>query len=136
MNCRHIFYNTVTGEIYRVKKCTHHMAEHNCRENAQFNMSCISEAQVGKVLDIKTQKIDLETMTLVSKEPPVLVTVPWQIRQKRNNLLKSSDWTQTGDIHITDARRTEWQTYRTALRAIDPNAYTNINDVPWPTMPS
>ena len=132
---KHIFYNTVTGEIYSVKKMDHKQAEYQCGKNAQFNMSCVPEAQVGFVLDKNKQKIDLDTMTLVSKEQPTLVTVPNQIRIKRNNLLKSSDWTQVPDIHLSDAKKAEWQTYRTALRAINPDDYTSLSDVTWPTAP-
>jgi hypothetical protein len=132
---KHIFYNTVTGDIYSVKKMDHRQAEYQCGKNAQFNMSCIPEAQVGFVFDVNKQKIDLETMTLVSKEQPVMVTVPNQIRLKRNNLLKSSDWTQVPDGPLNDTQRTAWQTYRTALRAINPDDYTSLSDVTWPTAP-
>ena len=37
-------------------------------------------------------------------------------REIRNTLLLNSDWTQFTDSPLTDAKKTEWKTYRQALR--------------------
>ncbi len=132
---KYVFYNSVTGDIYSVKKMSPTTAQHNCDRNSQFNMACVSEDSVGFVLNKDTQKIDLDTMTLVSKAPVVKITVPHQIRQKRNHLLKSTDWTQVPDGPLNATQKTAWQTYRSALRAINPDDYTNLGDVTWPTEP-
>jgi len=61
-----------------------------------------------------------------------------KIRRKRNVLLSHSDWTQLGDNGLTDAKRTEWINYRTALRDL-PTTYasaTDKSDIVWPTKPS
>lgn len=39
-----------------------------------------------------------------------------EFRIERNKLLTSSDWTQLPDIPLSDSKKTEWQTYRQALR--------------------
>tara|TARA_R100001510_G_C7574996_1_gene150058 strand:- start:11 stop:397 length:387 start_codon:yes stop_codon:yes gene_type:complete len=39
-----------------------------------------------------------------------------EVRQKRNILLKDSDWTQMPDSPLTDSKKTEWATYRQQLR--------------------
>jgi len=55
-------------------------------------------------------------------------------RSKRDALLAKSDWTVLPDSPLTTAKKTEWKTYRQALRDISlqegfPNTIT------WPTMP-
>ena len=56
------------------------------------------------------------------------------LRDKRNVFLLKSDWTQSPDSPLTDAKKAEWRTYRQALRDI-----TNTSDpvnVTWPIQPS
>lgn len=56
------------------------------------------------------------------------------LRDRRNVLLSQSDWTQSPDSPLTDAKKAEWRTYRQALRDI-----TNTSDpanVTWPSKPS
>ena len=60
------------------------------------------------------------------------------LRSYRDAMLNSSDWTQTPDSPLSDAKKQEWQTYRQALRDL-PAAYTDIesvDEVTWPTTPS
>jgi len=60
------------------------------------------------------------------------------IRNNRTYILRSCDWTQTADSPLTDAKKTEWATYRQALRDI-PSQYTdddNFKDVIFPTQPN
>ena len=57
------------------------------------------------------------------------------LRDKRNNLLKQSDWTILPDSPIAD--KTAWQTYRTELRDLT-NGLTTVEQVEavtWPTKP-
>ena len=58
-----------------------------------------------------------------------------EIRERRDDLLLETDWTQGNDSPLSTSKNTEWQTYRQALRdlptlAADPDAIT------WPTKPS
>lgn len=59
------------------------------------------------------------------------------IRQMRDFYIAQSDWTQTIDSPLSDSKKTEWQTYRQALRDI-PATYpdaVSIEDITWPTQP-
>lgn len=55
-----------------------------------------------------------------------------QLRNARNNLLKSCDWTQGEDV--PSAIKAPWATYRQSLRDIT-NTATSLEDVTWPTKP-
>jgi hypothetical protein len=59
------------------------------------------------------------------------------IRQKRNDLLIASDWTQVNDSPLTDAKKIEWSTYRQELRDLPSyhQSTTNFDDVVFPTQP-
>ena len=59
------------------------------------------------------------------------------LRIKRDNLLTECDWTQSPDSPLTDANKTEWATYRQALRDITNGLDTveKCNNVTWPTKP-
>jgi hypothetical protein len=59
------------------------------------------------------------------------------LRLKRDALLTESDWTQVNDSPLTDAKKTEWATYRQELRDL-PSSHqstTNFDDVVFPTQP-
>jgi hypothetical protein len=59
------------------------------------------------------------------------------IRQKRNDLLIASDWTQVNDSPLSDTKKAEWATYRQELRDL-PSSHqstTNFDDVVFPTQP-
>ena len=60
------------------------------------------------------------------------------LRAKRNRLLTESDWTQSPDSPLTDAKKTEWATYRTSLRNLTNGLTTveQVNGVTWPTKPN
>ena len=57
------------------------------------------------------------------------------LRSERNELLKLSDWTQSTDSPLTDAKKTEWATYRQALRDL-PSTTTDFANPVWPSQPS
>ena len=57
--------------------------------------------------------------------------LPQEVREKRNNLLKNSDWTQVPDAPVD---KVAWETYRQALRDItDQSGFPS--DIQWPTEP-
>ena len=45
-----------------------------------------------------------------------------ELRNVRNRLLAESDWTQFNDSPLSDSKKTEWKTYRQALRDITKTA--------------
>ena len=60
------------------------------------------------------------------------------LRQRRNGLLSSSDWTQLPDTTLTTAKKTAWMNYRTELRNITNGLTTveEVNSVAFPTKPA
>ena len=63
----------------------------------------------------------------------VNIIIPFEnLRVKRNELLKDTDWTQTNDIGLENEE--EWVTYRQALRDLPANTEDPINPV-WPEPP-
>jgi len=58
-----------------------------------------------------------------------------KLRSERDNLLLSSDFTQLGDIGLSESKKTEWVNYRQALRDLPANTSDPANPT-WPTKPS
>ena len=67
-----------------------------------------------------------------------------QLRIKRNQKLSASDWSQFPDSPLDSTKKTEWATYRQALRDLPANVTdSNVKDIAykashssWPTRPS
>ena len=68
----------------------------------------------------------------------------FEIREKRDELLLQSDWTQFNDSPLSDAKKEEWKVYRQALRDIttryaDPplneKGYVDNAQIDWPEKP-
>ena len=57
------------------------------------------------------------------------------VRADRDRKLAASDWTVLADSPLTTAKKTEWKTYRTALRDISA-AEGFPHTMEWPTEPS
>lgn len=78
-----------------------------------------------------------------SEEEPNDTTYERWFKENRNGLLHTSDWTQSDDSPLSDAKKTEWKTYRQALRDL-PTTKTatykelveNSSHSDWPTKPS
>ena len=59
------------------------------------------------------------------------------MRNVRDGMLSSCDWTQGADSPLTDSKKTEWRTYRQALRDLPTNSnWPNLEDGDWPTKPT
>ena len=60
------------------------------------------------------------------------------VRSERNALLAASDWTQLSDSALSDTKKTEWATYRQALRDVPSNNLSASvrSDVNFPTEPT
>mgnify|MGYP001372679576 CR=1 FL=1 len=58
-----------------------------------------------------------------------------KLRSERDNLLLSSDFTQLGDIGLSETKKTEWVNYRQLLRDLPANTSDPANPI-WPTRPS
>tara|TARA_R110000803_G_C11913645_1_gene313539 strand:+ start:678 stop:959 length:282 start_codon:yes stop_codon:yes gene_type:complete len=66
---------------------------------------------------------------------------PAKLRLERNKLLVESDWTQVVDSPLTTAKKTQWTTYRQALRDLPASSSPTIDvdenlvNVTFPTKP-
>jgi hypothetical protein len=121
-----------------------------------MNSYTIYKTDTGEIIGTTTSDITIDEVSLNDNESAiegnysgleykildneaVLRTEPITdlIRNIRNDMLSASDWTQTIDCPLTDAKKAEWATYRQALRDL-PSSHestTNINDVVFPTQP-
>lgn len=68
--------------------------------------------------------------------------VQYWFRQVRNEKLLKCDWTQATDSPLTESKKTEWATYRQALRDLPSTATPTLDDngnlqnVTWPDEPT
>lgn len=75
---------------------------------------------------------DLEAAAIIAANTPR--TTAEQVREDRDSRIAACDWTQLADAPLTSAKKTEWKTYRQALR--DVPAQANFPDaVQWPVAP-
>ena len=83
----------------------------------------------GEIVECSQEEQDQYAIDLINYET---VTLPMTIRQQRNALLASSDWTQAADV--PQATKDAWATYRQALRDVPQQAGFPEN-VTWPQKP-
>ena len=74
---------------------------------------------------------DLYNGNTFTKPAPDLSRLTEAVRQERDDLLASSDWTQVADAPVDQAA---WSAYRQALRDI-PQQAGFPTDITWPTKP-
>ena len=75
--------------------------------------------------------------TFKNGEVKILKETMKYLRDKRNDKLIASDWTQMSDSPLSESKKQEWATYRQQLRDL-PVSYTDDNewsDIVWPTKP-
>lgn len=82
-------------------------------------------------LEVVTGDADPRTGTLIHQ------AIAWGDRDRtaRNGLLSATDWTQAADSPLSSDKKTEWATYRQALRDL-PTEYPDSQRITWPTEPS
>ncbi len=63
---------------------------------------------------------------------PMDVPNPWiAMKQERNLILQSTDWTQLSDAQLTEIEKTAWGIYRQKLRDL-PQDYQDASKISWP----
>lgn len=87
-----------------------------------------------KVQGINAKQINLETLEVEDKAPRT-VNVMDYLRERRGHELTACDWTQGADSPLSSSKKTEWATYRQALRDLPTTTYSAIDDIVWPTKP-
>lgn len=114
--------------------------------------SFLTENNAKKVVDVTynsaTQKLnsvtafidgdyvkEYEAVNLTTDEKTAVDNIHWnKIREERTQKLKDSDWTQTSDSPLSNSKKTEWQTYRQALRDI--TTQSDPFNITWATEPT
>jgi len=127
-----IVYNTVTGKIETCRRMSDTILALQLQQAP--NLASIN----GHVPNTMEYKINLDTLSVESQDNPFdTFNIDVWIRERRNNILKACDWTQGVDSPLTDSKKTEWQTYRQALRDVPANntSATSRDEVTWPTKP-
>ena len=116
-------YNLETGEI-----------EHSTSTVAEINEVGLSEGQGIIEGDYQPNDYKVVNGEAIQRTDNVLEI----LRNKRNQLLKESDWTQVNDCPLSDSKKQEWATYRQSLRDLPSNnsSATSIDDVTFPSVPS
>ena len=126
------------GWLYIEKQ--HQSFNSNTHEVASYHHEYIN----GKVIET-IQLREKQEVQIVQSPDPVSFSSPeprflQKIRQKRNELLQASDWTQLTDVQssMTDEEKYRWNQYRQDLRDF-PEQYQNsgrsgvdFNRIVWP----
>ena len=91
----------------------------------------------GKVIPLTAQEIKQRQAEATAWEAGSFDRALVSLRQRRNSLLLSSDWTVLSDSPLTTTEKTNWKTYRQALREITENLTTveQVNAVVFPAKP-
>ena len=115
-------YNLATGEI-----------EYSTSTVAEINEVGLTEEQgiiEGSYQPNEYKIVDGEAVIRTDNTLEIL-------RNKRNELLRQSDWTQVNDSPLSDSKKQEWATYRQSLRDLPSTnqSVNNIADVIFPSMP-
>ena len=126
-----IFYLKATGKVLICRRMSQAKVDKRIIDNP--DQGYID----GYLPNPNTHSVNIETKALEE----IVITVNYYdwFRQRRNLLLGDTDWTQGADSPLSDAKKTEYQTYRQTLRDL-PNSVSNpLNSkdaVTWPSKPS
>ncbi len=114
-------FNVVT--VQAVDQPTYDRATHKLEEGTPALVSG-TWTQVWNVTELTSDELAAATALKES-----------QVRSLRNEKLAACDWTVLTDSPLTTAKKTEWKTYRQALRDISADSGFPAS-VTWPTEPS
>ena len=126
-----ILYHTSDGRIETCRKIS------DSTLAQQLAMTPELASIDGFVPDKSVKKVNLVTLQLEDIENTfnVLPLMDY-IRLHRDKRLTLSDWTVGVDSPLSDSKKTEWQTYRQALRDLpSTTTATSIENIVWPTKP-
>lgn len=126
----YIIYNTTTGKIRMTTSVDDLNIANELKETG--------ESVLAGSADVTSEKIDVTTDPHSIVSHIILLDTMVFLRQQRDGRLKDSDWTQVPDSPLSDSKKTEWQTYRQALRDLPTNYSSSdaIEDINFPTQPS
>lgn len=87
----------------------------------------------GQYVDWLNQGNIPEAVEYVAPALPTTEEIWETVRQQRNELLLSCDYTQLSDVPLTEKEKGAWQTYRQALRDI--TTQLDPCHITWPIVP-
>ena len=120
-------YDSTTGQIIVSRSMNDDILARRLTENPTH-----ASLDIG-VSNINAKQVNLETLQVEDKV--ITVNVMEYLRVRRGHELTACDWTQAVDSPLSDTKKTEWATYRQALRDLPTTTYTAIDDIVWPTKP-
>ena len=130
---QYTLYHTDTGRIESVLRLT------NVSKQKMLDNNPGIAFLDGSVPDVNKYQVNVSvTPHFVEVKPAPSINIEVYVRQKRTDLLKLCDWTQTVDSPLSSSKKAEWATYRQALRDMPANAdsWATIEDITWPSKPS
>ena len=130
---QYTLYHTDTGKIESVLRLTEASKQKMLDNNPGIAF------MPGTVPDVNRYQMNVSSAShFVELKPAPTINIEVYVRQRRTDLLKLCDWTQTADSPLSDSKKAEWQTYRQALRDVPVNQadVTDLFDVIWPSEPS
>ena len=92
-----------------------------------------SVTEITDITPYNTAKAKWVEADQAAKAPKV--TTEKDVREERDNLLMTSDWTVLPDSPLSDSKIAEWKTYRQTLRDLPANTADWANPT-YPTPPS
>ena len=84
----------------------------------------------GQAVTLTKAAVDMTDSDIAARTALALV----RLRENRDSLLVSCDWTQAADSPLSDEVIATWATYREALRDLPANTSDPL-DVTWPDVP-
>lgn len=125
----YVVYDTDTGLIKKTLTCD--------ESSIQYNHSDTESYTIGNPKESDKHFIDGEFVTGTISEVEAKVTLDRGIREIRESLLLTSDWTQMPDSPLSNEKKAEWAVYRQALRDLPVNLVdvTLLSEVNFPTKP-
>lgn len=98
-----------------------------------FSVVEITDIEFDQIINQRTHYFDItdNTVKIINKSDE---DIWFEIRNKRNTLLRESDWTQINDSPLNTEKKNEWLNYRNNLRNL-PQTFINPDEVIWPDVP-
>jgi len=98
-----------------------------------FSVVEITDIEFDQIINQRTHYFDItdNTVKIINKSEE---DIWFEIRNKRNTLLRESDWTQMNDSPLNTEKKNEWLNYRNNLRNL-PQTFINPDEVIWPDVP-
>ena len=130
---QYTLYHTDTGKIESVLRLTEASKQKMLDNNPGIAF------MPGTVPDVNKYQMNVSSAShFVELKPAPTINIEVYVRQRRTDLLKLCDWTQTADSPLSDSKKAEWATYRQVLRDMPASAdsWPTVEDITWPSKPS